>query len=578
MKVTEKTYPDGIDEQTVMRLTVAGKNPWVANSLALRGVKDENIAFWKYNLVNFMALKGMADLVDNLIYAIINSEKIVVVADYDCDGATACAIAMLGLKNFGANIDFIVPNRFKHGYGLTPSVIKDLMDKEPKWILTVDNGIASHEGVEYANSLGIKVLVTDHHLPAKDKENPKATSIVNPNQEGDTSMLNNMAGCGVIFYTICALRSEMIKRGLIIKEKAFNVVELLDIVALGTVADVVKLDENNRWLVKQGLQRIRQGKSHSGIKALFNIAGKNPLNATSMDFGFALGPRLNAAGRLEDMTIGIRCLMSEDYSEALELAKQLDDLNKKRKNIENEMKEFATISEEADEYTMSKVVFGENFHEGVIGIVAGRLKESLDVPTIVFAPAENKNEKGEDIEPHLIKGSGRSVPSLHLRDAIDLVYKKYPHIFKGFGGHAMAAGVTIEKEYLDLFKKEFDQAVNEMMNGVKYKKNLDIDAILPVSAISVETAREFESEVWGQGFLEPAWYGMFTVVEASLMGNNKHLRMKVNKDGKDFNAVQFFNDFMPEINTKIGIAYKLNVNEFRGEENIQLMIIDKEEK
>lgn len=580
MKIIEKKYPNGISENDVLKLIDAGKNPWVSNSLALRGVKDPTESMWKYQLVNFFELKGMKDLVENLIVAIQKKEKIVIVADYDCDGATACAIGMLGLKGLGANIDFIVPNRFKHGYGLTPSVIEDLMYKEPKWILTVDNGIASHEGVEYANKKGIKVLVTDHHLPAKDKENPPAVAIVNPNQAGDESGLNNMAGCGVIFYTVCALRSEMIKRGIITKEEAINIVELLDIVALGTVADVVILDKNNRWLVKKGLDRIRAGVANPGINALFEIAGKDIRFASSIDFGFALGPRLNAAGRLEDMTIGIRCLMSSDYEEAKNLGLQLNELNQKRKEIENEMKDYAQhfMDETIPENAMTRVIFGEDFHEGVIGIVAGRIKEKNDVPTIVFAPAEHKNELGEDIEPKLIKGSGRSVPGLHLRDAIDVVYKKYPKIFKGFGGHAMAAGVTILKDELELFSREFESAVNQIMNGKKFQKSLEVDAILPVSAMTIETTRELEKEVWGQGFNDPIWYGMFTVESASLMGvGEQHLRLSVSKDGKVFNAVHFFNNKQPKVGDKIGIAYKLNVNVFRNVENLQLMIVDKEE-
>lgn len=578
-KIIEKVYPEGIDGNTVLKLMAAGKNSWIANSLALRGVSDPNEAIWKYQLVNFFQLKGMYDMVDNLLSAIKNKEKIMIVADYDCDGATACAIGVKGLKGLGANVEFIVPNRFKNGYGLTPSVIDEILDKNPQWILTVDNGIASHEGVDYANSKGIKVLVTDHHLPVKDKENPNAIAIVNPNQKGDESGLGNMAGCGVIFYTICALRSKMINEGVISKEDAINVVELLDIVALGTVADVVILDKNNRWLVKKGLERIRAGKANAGINALFHIAKKDPRNASSIDFGFGLGPRLNAAGRLEDMTIGIRCLLETDYDLAVELAQQLDSLNVKRKEIENEMKDYAQqfMEEKIEENAMTRVVFGEDFHEGVIGIVAGRIKEQDDVPTIVFAPAENKNEFGVEVEPHLIKGSGRSVPGLHLRDAIDRVYKKYPKIFKGFGGHAMAAGVTIEKNSLELFSKEFEIAVYDMMQGKKYQRSIEIDAILPNSAMKIETVRELEKEVWGQGFNDPIWYGMFYVESATLMGSKKeHLRMVLIRDNVKFNAVQFFNDSVPTVGEKIGVTYKLNVNVFRNEENLQLMVIDKE--
>lgn len=581
LSVIEKKFPENIKEEDIINLKNSGLNPWVAHSLALRGVSDPNIATGNYKIKPFTSLLNIEKIAIKLANAIQDKEKIVIVADYDCDGATACSVALLGLKSLGANIDFIVPNRFKNGYGLTPSVINQLLPMNPKYILTVDNGIASHEGVEYANGLGIKVLVTDHHLPAKDKENPKAEVIVNPNQFGDTSGLNNMAGCGVIYYVVAATRQVLRNKGYFNEQKPAPALgELLDIVALGTVADVVKLDDNNRWLVRQGIARIRAGKTRPGIKALFEIAGKRIERASSLDFGFALGPRINAAGRLEDMTVGVKCLTTEDPEEAIKYASMLDDLNKKRKSIEGDMKNFAdsVMDDEKQTNKMTRVIFGEDFHEGVIGIVAGRIKELSDCPTIVFAPAENKNEFGEEIEPFLIKGSGRSVPTLHLRDAIDIVFKKYPEIFKGFGGHAMAAGVTILKEHLQLFKEEFEIAVNVMLEGKKYEKVLDVDAQLPTSAINIETTKAIEDEVWGQGFPDPTWLGSFKVLEASLMGNDKkHLRLKLEKDNTVFTGVQFFNDKLPEEGKILDIAYKLAVNEFRGNESVQIMITVKDE-
>lgn len=574
LNIEVKKYPKGITIEHEQELIKNGIDPWVARALILRSVTDPKIALSKYKIKHFSDLKGMKAIAFNLANAIENQEKITIVADYDCDGATSCAIGLTGLQKMGANIDFVVPNRFVHGYGLSPKVIDMLIETKgkPVWILTVDNGIASHEGVDYANEKGIKVLVTDHHLPVKGKENPNAVAIVNPNQEGDESGLGNMAGCGVIYYTLAAVREELENRGYFTtKNPAPNLAEWLDLVALGTIADVVKLDENNRWLVRQGLNRIKKGKVRDGMRALFNIANKDIEEATSQDFGFALGPRLNAAGRLKDMTVGIRCLISENYDEALNLAKQLDDLNVERKMIEKDMREIAwqTIDVELQSNNLTKVVYGADFHEGVIGIVAGRIKENTNCPTIVFADAE---------EEGCIKGSGRSVPTVHLRDALDMVYKENPDIFKGFGGHAMAAGLTIKKEYLPEFKKLFELAVNEILDGKPYQKIIEVDGDLRASDISVNTALIINNEVWGQGFLEPVWYGDFHIVDAKTMGKeNDHIKLKLMKDGKYFDAVQFFNKILPVVGETITIIYKVGINDFRGEITPQIMIIDKTE-
>lgn len=576
LSVIQKQYPDGITNEAELNLIKSGINPWVARSLVLRNVIDPNIAKGNYRIKPFYILKDMSNLARNLANAIENEDKIVIVADYDCDGATSCAIGLTGLRAMGANIDFIVPNRFKHGYGLSPSVVDLVVPMKAKWILTVDNGISCQEGVDYANSKGIKVLITDHHLPAKDKPNPNAVALVNPNQEGDTSELNNMAGCGVIFYTLAAVREELLSRKYFKDDIAPNLAEWLDLVALGTVADVVKLDDNNRWLVKQGLRRIRAGKVRPGIKALFDIAGKDTNNAISQDFGFAVGPRINAAGRLEDMTIGIRCLIAENYKEASILAMELDDLNTRRKNIENEMKEFAweTIDIENQKDRMTKVVYGHDFHEGVIGIVAGRIKETTDCPTIVFAPAEG--EEDEQGEPTLIKGSGRSVPTLHLRDALDLVFKNKPYIFKAFGGHAMAAGLTIYKEHLEDFKEEFDNAVKILLDNQPYRKVLEIDGDLLATDISVITAEILNNEVWGQGFPEPLWASYFKVLDARLIGKDEnHVKLLLEKDNRRWDAIQFFNTDLPKIGEQIHVAYRIGINEFNNKIMAQIMIIDK---
>lgn len=576
LSVIQKQYPDGITNEAELNLIKSGINPWVARSLVLRNVIDPDIAKGNYRIKPFHILKDMSNLARNLANAIENEDKIVIVADYDCDGATSCAIGLTGLKAMGANIDFIVPNRFKHGYGLSPSVVDLVVPMKAKWILTVDNGISCQEGVDYANSKGIKVLITDHHLPAKNKPNPNAVALVNPNQEGDTSGLNNMAGCGVIYYTLAAVREELLSRKYFKDNVGPNLADWLDLVALGTVADVVKLDDNNRWLVKQGLRRIRAGKVRPGIKALFDIAGKDTNNAISQDFGFAIGPRINAAGRLEDMTIGIRCLIADNYKEASILAMELDDLNTRRKNIENEMKEFAweTIDLEGQKDRMTKVVYGHDFHEGVIGIVAGRIKETTDCPTIVFAPAEG--EENEQGEPTLIKGSGRSVPTLHLRDALDLVFKNKPYIFKAFGGHAMAAGLTIYKKHLEEFKDEFDNAVKTLLNNEPYKKILEIDGDLLATDISVRTAEILNNEVWGQGFPEPLWASYFKVLDARLIGKDEnHVKLLLEKDNHRWDAIQFFNTDLPQIGQQIHVAYRIGINEFNNKIMAQIMIVDK---
>ncbi|HCJ8469435.1 TPA: single-stranded-DNA-specific exonuclease RecJ [Escherichia coli] len=576
LSVIQKQYPDGITNEAELNLIKSGINPWVARSLVLRNVIDPDIAKGNYRIKPFHILKDMSNLARNLANAIENEDKIVIVADYDCDGATSCAIGLTGLKAMGANIDFIVPNRFKHGYGLSPSVVDLVIPMKAKWILTVDNGISCQEGVDYANSKGIKVLITDHHLPAKNKPNPNAVALVNPNQEGDTSGLNNMAGCGVIYYTLAAVREELLSRKYFKDNVGPNLADWLDLVALGTVADVVKLDDNNRWLVKQGLRRIRAGKVRPGIKALFDIAGKDTNNAISQDFGFAIGPRINAAGRLEDMTIGIRCLIADNYKEASILAMELDDLNTRRKNIENEMKEFAweTIDLEGQKDRMTKVVYGHDFHEGVIGIVAGRIKETTDCPTIVFAPAEG--EENEQGEPTLIKGSGRSVPTLHLRDALDLVFKNKPYIFKAFGGHAMAAGLTIYKKHLEEFKDEFDNAVKTLLNNEPYKKILEIDGDLLATDISVRTAEILNNEVWGQGFPEPLWASYFKVLDARLIGKDEnHVKLLLEKDNHRWDAIQFFNTDLPQVGQQIHVAYRIGINEFNNKIMAQIMIVDK---
>lgn len=548
-------------------LAAAGLNPWLAKCLAWRGVSDPVVAKEKHRLLPYMGLKGMEDISQALARAIAQGEHIVVVADYDCDGATACAIAVSGLRAFGGRVDFVVPNRFVHGYGLTPTVVDVVKERFPSAtiIVTVDNGIASVEGVAAANAAGLKVLVTDHHLPGSTL--PDAAAIVNPNQPGCEFESKNLAGCGVMYYVLAAVRDLLSKSGAL-PASAPGMAEWLDLVALGTVADVVRLDANNRWLVQQGLNRIRRGATRPGILALFEAAKRKPISARAQDFGFGLGPRINAAGRLEDMSVGIQCLLSTDEPTAWELALSLNDLNVRRRQIEDGMKEIAeeAMSLPGQEDRFTRVAYGEDFHEGVVGIVAGRIKEQAGVPTVVFARAQ---------EEGLIKGSGRSIPEVHLRDVLDLVHKRGDNLFAKFGGHAMAAGLTLPEDRLEDFKRLFEEATAEWLNNKLPQRFIEVDGCLTSEAlVDQATVDAIANQVWGQGFDEPIWEGVFDLEEAKLVGADKnHLKMVVSIDGVEFTAMNFFNDKVPTAK-KIRMAYRLSVNEFRGNRETNLMVVD----
>lgn len=543
--------------------------PWLARALAWRGVDRPEIAAGNYRLLPFANLKGIDALAQALVDAIDKGDRLTVVADYDCDGATAGAIAVAGLRAFGAVIDFVVPNRFKHGYGLTPGVVDKVRECFPqtRYILTVDNGVASVEGVAHANALGIGVLITDHHLPGD--RLPDAMAIVNPNQPGCPFPSKHLAGCGVMYYVLAATRDLLRQRGLL-PAQAPGLASWLDLVALGTVADVVRLDDNNRWLVRQGLALIRGGHARPGIQALFQVAKADPARATTENFGFALGPRLNAAGRLDDMTIGIRCLLAPDIDTAMPYALELDRLNQERKSIEAEMKQeaLAALDQVERRGHHTRVVFHPDFHEGVIGIVAGRIKEESNVPTIVFAPAQ---------EEGFIKGSGRSIAGVHLRDALDLVHKRGHGLLEKFGGHAMAAGVTLKADRLDQFEVLFEQAISQIMGGAKPGKMLWIDADLPPEAIHEGTAHALTMGVWGQGFEAPIWSGRFDVLEAVRMGTDKnHLKMVVGREGYAWEAVQFFIEDEPAT-PQVDLAYRLSWEVFRNQVRIKMHILDRKD-
>lgn len=565
LPLVERTLPAELPLDTTHRLSAAGINPWVARSLALRGVADPALALGNYRLEPYKSLRDIHKVAMTIAKGIVAGERFVVVADYDCDGATACAVAVSGLRAFGADVDFVVPNRFIHGYGLTPSVVEMVVPMNPRWIVTVDNGTASNAGVDAANAHNIGVLVTDHHLPGPTL--PDAAGIVNPNQPDCPFPSKNLAGVGVMYYVLAAVR-DALKSLNALPQPEPNLALWLDLVALGTVADVVKLDANNRWLVRQGLRLIRNGGARPGVRALFDVSGRDWSKASAQDFGFSLGPRINAAGRLEDMTYGIRCLLAETEEEALGYAYQLDDFNRRRKEIEGEMKEVAwqTIDLEGQAGKFTRVVYDPAFHEGVIGIVAGRIKEDDNTPVVVFAKAQ---------EEGLIKGSGRSIPGVHLRDALDLVHKRGNNLFHKFGGHAMAAGMTLAEDRLEDFTRLFEEAIFELMEGRLSQKYVQIDGELPSQALDLSTVEAFCEQVWGQGFEEPTFVGDFELVNARLIGaEQNHLKMRVRIDDMEFDALQFFCSDLPSGNN-ITLAYRLSVNEFRGNRSVNLMVVEK---
>jgi single-stranded-DNA-specific exonuclease len=492
--------------------------------------------------------------------AIEAKKNLTVVADYDCDGATACAVALRGLRAMGARVDYIVPNRFEYGYGLTPEIVElTAREKSPDIIITVDNGIASHAGVEEASRRGIEVLVTDHHLPAQTL--PNAAVIVNPNQPGCGFPSKNLAGVGVMFYTLLALRAELRKRGHFDETTQPRLDSLLDLVALGTVADVVKLDANNRILVAQGIKRIRSGRAHTGIAALFSVASREMRKATPFDLGFTLGPRLNAAGRLSDMSLGIECLLTDDATRAWNIARELDTINRQRREIETDMQEAALASLEDIQSTENATLtlFNPDWHQGVIGIVASRLKEKFYRPTITFAPAGNG----------LIKGSGRSIPGFHLRDALDLVSKRAPDLIDKFGGHAMAAGLSLRESDFDAFASAFETVGKEWLTAAELEHVLETDGSLENDYCSLEFIRLLDDQVWGQGFPPPVFCDEFHVLNQRLL-KDRHLKLQLEKNGREFEAIWFNHaDTLPD---QIRAAYRLDVNEYNGRSRVQLLV------
>jgi len=554
--ISARTYPG----ETATALTKQGLHPVLARIYAARGIQSAaQLATNLSALISPDQLRNTSHMANILADAITQQKRLLIVADYDADGATACAVGMLGLRSFGAVVDYLVPNRFDHGYGLTPEIVRLAAEKRPDFIITVDNGIASMDGIDEANSLGISVLVTDHHLAGD--QLPAATCIVNPNAPGCNFPSKNLAGVGVIFYVLLALRAELRQRGLFDANPEPKLTDLLDIVALGTVADLVKLDNNNRILVDQGLKRIRAGLARPGIQALLRIAGREPKRASTYDLGFALGPRLNAAGRLEDMALGIECLLATDPKIAQDIALKLDQMNRSRREIESDMQESALATLECinvqDGYSLC--LHDPSWHQGVIGILASRLKEKYHRPTIIFADAGDGK----------LKGSGRSIHGLHLRDSLDIVAKRHPEMILSFGGHAMAAGLTIHQASLESFTQTFEETIRQLLTPADLERLIETDGNLTAVDTNLALAQLLEDGVWGQGFATPSFEGTFKVASQRIVGE-KHLKLKLEQDGQALEAMLFFHaEPLPE---QISAVYQLGVNEYNGQKTVQLIL------
>jgi len=548
-----------VDTAALAQLVADGIPPFMARIYAARGIsQSEQLAPDLSRLIPLNQLRNIDTMAALLADAITARKKLLIVADYDADGATACAVGLRALRMFGADVDYLVPNRFEYGYGLTPEIVQlAAAEKKTDVLITVDNGIASIDGVAEANRLGMKVLVTDHHLPGD--QLPDAWCIINPNQPGCTFSSKNLAGVGVMFYLMLALRAEFRKRSMYADKSEPNLGTLLDLVALGTVADVVKLDDNNRLLVQQGLQRIRAGRAQAGINALFNAAGREVRRAGTYDLGFVAGPRLNAAGRMDDMSVGIECLTTDDPGRAADIARQLDQFNRKRRDVEAGMQESALASVENVEpgYTLS--LYDPGWHQGVIGILASRLRERFHRPTFAFAAAGN----GE------LKGSGRSIAALHLRDALDLVSKRHPELIVRFGGHAAAAGLTLHENGFKPFCAAFEAVATELLTPADLEREWVTDGSLPPEDMTLANATTLADSVWGQGFPEPRFYDHFEVVAQRIVGE-RHLKLRLRRGKQQLDAMLFGHaDPLPGA---IAATYRLSANHYNGAVTLQLLL------
>ncbi len=556
-RITTRSAPPRV----VWQLEQQGLHPLLARLYAARGITDKaELDYELKSLIPPAALTHAGDAAQLLADAIEAEAKLLIIGDYDCDGATATAVGMRALKALGADVDFLLPDRFKLGYGLSPEIVDVAAEQSPDLIITVDNGIASLEGVARAQQHGIATLITDHHLPGDTL--PDAECIVNPNQPGCDFPSKCIAGVGVMFYVMLALRAELRERGYFAERPEPNFANLLDLVALGTVADVVKLDRNNRILVSQGLKRMRAGQMQTGIAALFKAAARDPKRATAFDLGFLLGPRLNAAGRLADMRLGVECLLTDDPARALSIAQQLDNFNRERREIEAGMQEQALHLLESmvvDDAAAGIALFDAGWHEGVVGILASRIKDRLHRPVFAFAPGEGG----------IIKGSGRSIPGLHLRDALDLVAKRQPGLLVRFGGHAMAAGATLREGDFERFSETFAAVARELLAPADLTRTLETDGNLEGGYLSLEAARLLENEIWGQGFPAPLFVDEFDVEQQRVL-KEKHLKLRLRKGNSRIDAIQF--NFATQPGNRTRAAYRLAINEYMGVENPQLMV------
>jgi single-stranded-DNA-specific exonuclease len=566
--VTMNIIPRDIPPRSVWVLEQAGIHPLLARLYAARGVTGtEELDDALAKLLPPSGMRGIQQAASLLADAIRQNKRLCIVADYDCDGATACAVALRGLKLLGAqHVGYIVPDRIVDGYGLTAPIAQRVKDSGADVLITVDNGIASLDGVAHARALGLQVLVTDHHLPAA--ELPDADVIVNPNQPGCEFASKSIAGVGVMFYVLLALRSELRARGVFDASTQPKLDTLLPLVALGTVADVVKLDANNRRLVAQGLKRVRALAMPAGLASLFVASGRSAPVATTFDFGFALGPRINAAGRLSDMTLGIECLITDDPARADELARTLDGINRERRVIEGDMREQAmliaeSLFDEDDEPPPAICVFDPDFHEGVVGIVASRIKDKLHRPAFVFAASAAPGKE------HELKGSGRSIPGFHLRDALDLVAKRHPGVLLRFGGHAMAAGCTIHEDGLDTFEHGLIAVAQEWLDAATLTRRLETDGPLAPEYRRVDLVDTLHKEVWGQGFAAPTFSEEVEVVSQRLVGE-KHLSLKLKHQGQPVDGIWFGRT--EPLPSKVTLAFRLDADEWNGMRRVRFLV------
>ena len=577
MKIQVRSAPP----RAVWALQQAGIHPLLAQLYAARGVHsahelDDGLA----RLLSPATMLGTDAAAKLLADAMAAGQTICVVADYDCDGATACATALRGLRLLGASlpgwsVTYLVPDRVVDGYGLTAPIAERVKALGADVLVTVDNGIASFDGVARAKALGLQVLVTDHHLPALSDGHillPAADVIVNPNQPGCTFESKAMAGVGVMFYVLLALRAELRVRGVFSAALQPKLDVLLPLVALGTVADVVRLDANNRRLVAQGLKRIRAGHLPAGIASLFVAAGRTASAATTFDFGFALGPRINAAGRLSDMTLGIECLLTDDAGRADELARTLDGINRQRRDIETDMREQAQLAADAmvnldingeEGPPPAIAIYEPSFHEGVVGIVASRIKDKLHRPTFVFAASQAEGKS------HEIKGSGRSIAGFHLRDALDLVAKRQPGVLLKFGGHAMAAGCTINEEHFELFEHTLHQVAREWLDAATLTRRIDTDGPLAAEYRRTDMVDTLHKEVWGQGFAAPTFSEEVEVVSQRLVGE-KHLALKLKHQGQPVDGIWF--GHTEPLPARVTLAFRLDADEWQGVRRVRFLV------